>query len=92
MQINLTENTTELFDRWSKVEDYRKRAPEELAEAIVAISHHSRHKISDSDLLEELADGIISLVHIAYVTGQLPYLKWRIEQKLKKAEEHADAR
>ena len=93
VRIEFLQQDEDEFVRFDAREDWTKRAPEELIEAALAVFHHDRGKQGVQETIDEMADGIISAVHVAWhiagcTPGGVRVLNDAIERKLKKANAH----
>ena len=89
MEVHMSHSDVYLFDDWDQVNDWTRRAPEELCEAALALHHEHRGKITPEDAIDEMADAIIAATHAAWKLGGITELNAAIERKLLKAREQA---
>lgn len=81
----IADHTLELLRTWDFLFDSEKTATEELAEAIVAIHHLRREKISEQEFQEEMADALIAIVHMATRTITIDEFNEIVEERVDKA-------
>lgn len=85
--VGMTEDTQEFFFEWDKKNDYSSRGSEELLEAALAALHYPRDKITYPQLVEEMADAIISATHVCWSVGMnIDDLNEAIQRKLQKGQ------
>lgn len=79
---------------WDKFgpESQKQMAIEELAELIVAISHHMREREGSYDnVAEEIADTWIMLHQLMYGLGNQGIVQWWLKNKTKKLDQKLKA-
>lgn len=80
--ISVPSGVRNWFEAWNRHTDFALSASEEWGEAITAVSHFKRGRISADELVDELADSIIAAAHVAHIAGALDGLNERIAQKI----------